>query len=158
MKNPATDSTVALDHCSLKDKRALVLFLFGMFLLAVDLWPGTEVAGTKRYAVDERGNGHPFVLEISGPLESPLVLLDPTVSLVPEVPARYALFLHQPLAINHADTKSLELLPGVGPHLATAIRQYIAEQGPMAGPKDLQKVAGIGPKTLERLLPLIHFR
>lgn len=76
----------------------------------------------------------------------------------PEVPARYALFLHQPLAINRADRTSLELLPGVGPHLAAAILSTIGEQGPMSGPEDLQKVAGIGPKTLDRLLPLIHFR
>ncbi len=159
MTNPTTDSAVvAPDRCSQKDKRTLVLFLFGMFLLVLDLWPRTEVAQFKKYAVDTRGNGHPAVLETSGKLEPPLVVFNPNVPLAPDVPARYALFLHQPLAINRAEQNSLELLPGVGPHLAAAIRQSIAEHGPMSGPEDLQKVAGIGPKTLERLLPLIHFR
>ncbi|MDD2462934.1 MAG: helix-hairpin-helix domain-containing protein [Desulfobulbus sp.] len=87
-----------------------------------------------------------------------LTILDPAMPISDEIPARYAFFLHQPLAINRADQKSLELLPGVGPHLAKTIIAFIAEHGPMAGPEDLRKVGGIGPKTLTRLLPLIHFR
>ena len=157
MKNPSTDSAVALDHGSSKDKRTLVLFLFGMLVLGIDLWPGTGVKGSKRYVVGEKEDNPPVVLEISEGESDPLIL-DPNVSPGPEIPARYALFFHQPLAINRADVKTLEMLPGIGPQLATAIRQRIVEQGPMAGPDDLQKVAGIGPKTLKRLLPLVHFR
>jgi len=159
MKNPITDSAVALDHDVSKDKRTLVLFLFGISLLVIDFWPNTEVAGTKRYAVAVPKITLPVVLEISGqPNDAHLVLLDPAVPVGTEIPARYSLFLHQPLAINRADQKSLELLPGVGPYLAAAITRYISEHGQMAGPEDLQKVAGIGPKNLERLLPLVHFR
>ncbi|MGE4560820.1 MAG: hypothetical protein AB7E77_11505, partial [Desulfobulbus sp.] len=98
MRNPTTDPVVAVDGAPFKDKRALVLFLFGFVLLLTDLWPrpamkagrfGEKPAITVSAATS--GKGRPQ-----------LVLLDPAVPMGPEVPARYALFLHQPLAINRA--------------------------------------------------------
>ncbi|MGD9949682.1 MAG: ComEA family DNA-binding protein [Desulfobulbus sp.] len=155
MKNPTTDPAVALDHGSHKDKRTLVLFLFGLLLLVIDCWPEAWMMVAKRYTLSNQGDPQQVVFDANCGDQG---ILDPAVPLSPEIPARCALFLHQPLAINRADQKSLELLPGVGPHLAEAITVYIGEHGPMTGPEDLQKVAGVGPKTMERLLPLIHFR
>jgi competence protein ComEA len=160
MKNPTADLADARDGAPSKDKRMLVLFLFGLLLLVVDLVPKQESKEAVGYGVRKQENWQVVIL---GPTvhqrgSSNEVALDPAEPIAPELPARLALFVHQPLAINRADRKSLELLPGVGPHLARAIVASIAEYGPMSGPEDLQKVAGVGPKTLERLLPLIHFR
>ena len=82
--------------------------------------------------------------------------LDPGQPIAGNIPARFALFLQQPLPVNRADTQSLQLLPGVGPHLASAIRDYIDVHGPLAQSEALLQVAGIGPKTLERLSPFIR--
>jgi competence ComEA-like helix-hairpin-helix protein len=144
---------------SCKDKRALVLFLFGGLLMAVDIFPGHDDTVAMGYAVRSQGATRVMVVGTGdkGPGHGEIPL-DPSKMIGPEIPARYALFLHQPLAINRAEKSSLELLPGVGPYLAEAIVAAIAEHGPFSGPDDLQKVAGIGPKTRERLLPLIHFR
>ena len=156
MKNPITDPTVALDHDESKDKRTLVLFLFGCLLLAWDLWPDNTLQSMKRYAVALHGNISMAVVECSATGPSQGTTFDPAVPIGSEIPARYAIFLHQPLAINRADQKSLELLPGVGPHLAEALVDYVDGHGPVSKPEDLLHVPGIGPKTLERLRPLIH--
>ncbi|HPI33061.1 MAG TPA: helix-hairpin-helix domain-containing protein, partial [candidate division Zixibacteria bacterium] len=49
---------------------------------------------------------------------------------------------------------SLELLPGIGPTKAAAM---IAARDtlPFAGPDDLLRVDGIGPKTLQKVRPFI---
>lgn len=53
------------------------------------------------------------------------------------------------VSINHATTLELDHLPGIGPALAARI-----EAGrPYARVEDLIDVAGIGPATLEKLLP-----
>jgi competence ComEA-like helix-hairpin-helix protein len=60
--------------------------------------------------------------------------------------------------INTASAAELELLPGVGPQLAARIVEHRTEHGAMNGPADLDKVRGIGPKSMEALLPLVRFR
>ena len=86
----------------------------------------------------------------------PFERLDPGMPIPENIPARYAIFLQQPLPVNWADAQSLQLLPGVGPHLASAIRDYIDIHGPLVQSEELLQVAGIGPKTLERLSPFIR--
>ncbi|MDX2131938.1 MAG: helix-hairpin-helix domain-containing protein [Planctomycetota bacterium] len=59
------------------------------------------------------------------------------------------------LNINRATQAELELLPGIGPAMARAILEHRAAHGPFRSITDLDKVRGIGPKTLERLAPLV---
>jgi len=48
--------------------------------------------------------------------------------------------------INRAPMRHLLLLPHVGPARAKAIVEERARAGPFAGPVDLQRVPGIGPR------------
>ncbi|HEY8153823.1 MAG TPA: helix-hairpin-helix domain-containing protein [Myxococcota bacterium] len=63
-------------------------------------------------------------------------------------PARRLLGL--PIDPNRADAATLECLPGVGPGRARAIVEARA-QGPFRRLEDLDRVPGMGPRTLARL-------
>ena len=53
--------------------------------------------------------------------------------------------------INTADALSLDALPGVGPSRAAAIIADRKEKGPFQTCEDLQRVHGIGPKTVAKI-------
>ncbi len=57
--------------------------------------------------------------------------------------------------INRAVAADLEALPGIGPVKARAIVEYRIRNGPFAKASDIQNVTGIGPKTFERIAPLL---
>jgi comEA protein len=59
--------------------------------------------------------------------------------------------------VNKATAVELELLPDVGPALAKRILDHRAKNGPFKVLDDLDKVSGIGPKTLEKLKDRIVF-
>ena len=62
-----------------------------------------------------------------------------------------------PISINEADERTLRALPRIGPAMAARIIAFREEDGPFKTGEDLLNVRGIGPKTLEQLLPLITF-
>ena len=62
-----------------------------------------------------------------------------------------AVYAFATVNINTADQKELVSLSGIGPAKAAAIIDYRAEHGSFKTPDDLEKVKGIGPKTLEKL-------
>ena len=55
--------------------------------------------------------------------------------------------------INTASAAELELLPGIGPTLAERITDFRARSGPFRNIESLQRVRGIGPKTVEKIRP-----
>ena len=64
------------------------------------------------------------------------------------------LLFGEPLDVNRAPAASLEVLPGIGPARARAIVRE-RERGPFRTVADLQRVHGIGPRTIERLAGLV---
>ncbi len=61
------------------------------------------------------------------------------------------------LNINTATQAQLESLPQVGPATAKAIIAWRETHGAFRTLSDLDKVRGIGPRTIEKLRPLIRF-
>ena len=53
--------------------------------------------------------------------------------------------------LNQASETELECLPGVGPTLSKRIVEYRRLNGPFHQIDDIMQVAGIGPKTFERI-------
>jgi len=62
---------------------------------------------------------------------------------------------HGRLDLNVATVEQLDALPGIGPVLAARIVAFREHHGPFRLVDDLLEVTGIGPKTLERLRPLV---
>lgn len=60
-----------------------------------------------------------------------------------------------PLALNEASAETLQALPGIGPALSERIVNYRTTQRPFQNIRELQRVRGIGPKTLADLRPLV---
>ena len=57
--------------------------------------------------------------------------------------------------VNAADAAALCALPGIGPVFAARIVAYREAHGPFEKAEDLTAVAGIGPRTVDRLRPHI---
>lgn len=57
--------------------------------------------------------------------------------------------------LNTADQAALETIPGIGPVTATAILSYRSEIGSFESVDQLLDVDGIGPATLESLIPYV---
>ncbi|AQP49195.1 hypothetical protein BW730_04245 [Tessaracoccus aquimaris] len=60
-----------------------------------------------------------------------------------------------PLDLNAASQAQLEDLPGVGPVMASAIIAWREEHGRFTAVEELQEIDGVGPKTYQRLAPLV---
>ena len=60
-----------------------------------------------------------------------------------------------PLNINTASEDQLQSLTGIGPASAAAIVHYRETVSPFLSPEELLFVPGIGPSTLETILPFI---
>ncbi len=59
------------------------------------------------------------------------------------------------LDVNTADSTALQTLPGVGPVTAESILAWRTEHGRFATVEELMEVSGIGPRTLDKLKPLV---
>jgi competence protein ComEA len=61
-----------------------------------------------------------------------------------------------PINLNSAPRGALEALPGIGPALSERILTYRSSQRSFQRVDELQRVRGIGPKTLEDLRPMVR--
>ena len=157
-----------------KDKRTLVLFLFGLLALAPHFLPTAQPEQNFSYGLMPEKAGQSWQIikaprvKDSGASSwagqgalakwSESLPLDPRQEIPESFPAMLSLFLNQPLPINRANQQSLAMLPGVGPHLAAAIDRELRRRGKMSGPDDLLVTPGVGPRTVQRLLPLVSFQ
>ena len=164
---------MATEPVPVKDKRTLVLFLFGALMLVSDLI-GTDkppLTHTYTVAAGEGGTGWQLVRDAAGPpdivaqsdhpgrfLEEEKKQLIKNLNGISQVPCELYLFAGQQLPINRANAHALQLLPGVGPRLAQAIITDRQHNGNFTAPADLDRVKGIGPTKLQQLLPLVSFQ
>jgi competence protein ComEA len=78
----------------------------------------------------------------------------PAAGPLPGAPAKSPGLTHR-INVNTAGQAELELLPNVGPAMAKKIMDYRALHGPFKSIADLDKVKGIGPKTMAKIAPLV---
>jgi competence protein ComEA len=71
------------------------------------------------------------------------------------LPAAAALLCGARLDLNAATEADLALLPGIGPARARRIAESRRTEGPFPDVGSLDRVPGIGPKTVEQLRPWI---
>ncbi len=60
-----------------------------------------------------------------------------------------------PININTADEAMLQLLPGIGPAYSKRIVAYRIKNGSFTSVAEITNIKGIGPKTLQKLRPII---
>lgn len=71
---------------------------------------------------------------------------------------RAALLLGVPLDLNLADARDIAELPGIGDKMAARIVEDRTKNGPFCSVEQLDRVKGIGKKTVERLGPMLQAR
>ncbi len=60
------------------------------------------------------------------------------------------------IQINEADWPEFTLLPGIGETLARRIVDHRTQHGPFRSVEQLERVKGIGPKTMRRIEPYLR--
>lgn len=73
----------------------------------------------------------------------------------PERPATRALREGERIPLDRATAEDLELLPGIGPSIARRIVESRTREGAFETVEQLDRVKGIGPRTVERLRPFV---
>ena len=117
-----------------RQEQVAVLFLSGALLV------GSAVAVVDHHRPDRLEDFHvvPQAVEVPPPAPESVVHLPPPI-----------------VSINQATRTELESLPHIGPKTAAAIIAHREANGPFAAIDDLTAVKGIGPRTVERLRPLV---
>ena len=60
-----------------------------------------------------------------------------------------------PIDLNAASAAALQAIPGLGPRRAQAIVDDRVANGPFSSIDALERVSGVGPKTVEQLRPFV---
>ncbi len=133
-----------------RDIRTVVLLLLAVLILAASWpWPMPPDSETSFYFWRDGR-----LIRSKGRAEKSILLATGTACAA--IPPELAAFFHLPLPVSRVDQAALMRLPGIGPKLAENIIRF-RERHAIAGPDDLLKVKGIGPKRLANLTPLICF-
>ncbi len=106
----------------------------------------------------ERRNQTPAPKPVAPPpaaAAKPLATNDPPARVETAPPAAPVNAGPHKVNLNTATQAELELLPGIGPAMATRILEYRAAHGRFATIEQLDSVKGIGPRTLAKLRPLV---
>ena len=133
-----------------KDRRMLVLFLFGSFLLAGDL------SASFQSFVGNHSTGGMQAGSLV-PIQSAAKGAGQRSERVKRLHPRLAFFLGKPMAINRASLEDLVLLPGIGKHRAARILAYQHLHGPIHTLAELEKVPGISRKFGRKISSMISF-
>jgi competence ComEA-like helix-hairpin-helix protein len=116
----------------------------GWYSLSVlDVHHALEAAGVNPGAVENAPIAEGWTLEVG---EQGQLRLEPSADM---------LVFGLPLPLNEVSAEALTALPGIGPSKAAAIVADRELRGPFADLKALQRVRGIGPKTVEVLAPFL---
>lgn len=75
----------------------------------------------------------------------------PAIPLLAPTPSGMLVYIDPPIDINTAHYEELQLLPSIGPVLAERILLYREQYGTFRSVDALQKIHGIGPKTVQKL-------
>ncbi len=114
-----------------------------------------ELSTPTVHAAIRAGGGDPAGLPDRALVEGQRVVLAPPGALVRAGSA--GLVLSGRLDPNTASAEQLQALPGIGASLSQRILDERA-RGPFTDAADLERVRGIGPKTVARLEPLVEIR
>jgi competence protein ComEA len=91
----------------------------------------------------------------NGPMAAGWTLIRSEVGHLRLEPSADMLVFGLPMPLNDVDEKALAALPGIGPSKAAAIVLDRQTNGAFASVPELQRVRGIGPKTVEALTPYL---
>ena len=164
MKKTETDSCWFPTVRASKDKQTLVLFLLGSCLVAAPLLCNQTLPIEHDYTWMQESTSDSW--QVIGTRKSE-PSQESTSDVVDErwkgvhhaatIPPELALFFNQPLSLRACRQQDLEMLPGIGPRVASAIIATRRKKGRLTSAEDLLDVPGIGPSVLQRILPLISF-
>lgn len=164
MKKTETDSCWPGIGQAYKDKQTLVLFLLGCWLVATPFLYHPELPVRHSFTWVQKTESDSW--QVVSTIES-----KPSGESTPDaanerrqgwqhlqkIPPELALFFNHPLSLRTCRQEDLEILPGIGPRVASAIIATRLKKGHLSSPKDLLDVPGIGPSLLQRILPLVSF-
>ncbi len=136
--------------------KLLTTVILSLLLLLVIYWiwqTGSEGRHSGRQWQEVNGNLN-AMLQTS---PAPSAAIRETPKAVSKSPANPAQSTAAPgkININSAAADQLQSLPGIGPSKARAIVEYRQHKGAFKRVEEIMKVKGIGPKTFEKLKPLI---
>jgi len=112
-------------------------------LLVILILAGTGLWGVRRFA-PALFLGEPDLIAVPNTEHPQDSTTKPTVSNKPAL-----------LNINTAAAEELQTLPNIGERMAERIIDYRTQHGDFTSVDDLQKVKGVGPKTIEKLRPFV---
>ena len=125
------------------------MLLLGIMILSLSWY--TELDSNKAKGKE----GEPLFLGLDN--GNIVLTKDSRPQLGERLPARVTPFFFRKIPINRADPELLQLVPGVGPHLASNIITYRDEFGFFTDEVQLLEVSGIGPKRKELLREWLIF-